>query len=374
MRVHRADAIALSTSQVMSRSKIEKLNPFEFKDAALFPEWYYCFKQNFSQTVLSGRDFCKYSLEDYRLRIYGSGEAIDTAVNSVEHQFHECLTTLLEDKNFVEKDQFLNRACVEHEIIPKIDLTCELNLSKIDRRQYELRKRAFHGDYQPLVNHLLAYSVSPRDIWQTFRQLFIFSPIRMNSKQLKKFCESITEAKASSNDIAKQIANWYDEMDESKPSWRPVKDYASKSDSKYDMNGNMGNHHAKASGKNGKQGNSKRKPFKSNSEAYTSAQSKYSNNGRFVAEKSILHMSKNEDISVYSTCTFILDTGSDVHTVNDKSLLTNVRPISQTINIGNPRTVDTIGTLQIKFKDGHQQILPDVYYIPYLPNILSFHG
>ena len=373
--VYRADAISLSISQVMSRSKIDKLNPFELTDAALFPEWYYYFKKNFLQAVYSGRDFCKCSPEDYRQKIYGSGEAIDSAVTSIEDLFHECLTILLENKSVVEQDQYLNRACVENEIIPQIDLTCEFNLLTLDRRQYELRKKAFQGDYKPLLNHLLAYSVSPKDIWQIFRQLFTLSSIKMDFKQQKEFCESITEAKKSLNDISKQIVYWFETMARSKPSWRPMKDTALKNDSRYDMNRTMGNnHHAKASGKNGKQGNFKKKPFKSNSEAYTSAQSKYLNNGRFVAEKSILHMSKNEDISVYSTCTFILDTGSDVHTVNDKSLLTNVRPISQTINIGNPRPVDTIGTLKIQFKDGHQQILPDVYYIPYLPNILSFHG
>ncbi|KAF7582860.1 Integrase core domain family protein [Clavispora lusitaniae] len=337
MRVHRADAIALSASQVMSRSRIEKLNPFEFKDEALFPEWYYCFKQNFSSAVPSGSEFCEYSFEDYRLSFYGSGEAIDTAVTAVQHQFNNCLKILLDKKPFVKRNQFLNRDYVENALIPKIDWTI---------------LRTF-----------------------TFRQLFTLSSIKMNHKQLKQFCESITEAKESSDDIEQQITNWYNEMEDSKPSWRPTKDNALQNDSKYDMTRTMGNnHHAKASGRYGKQGNSRKKPFNSNSEVYTSARSKHSNNERFVADKTILHMSKNEDVSIYSTCIFILDTGSDVHTVNDKSLLTNVRPISQTINIGNPRPVDTIGTLKIQFKDGHQQILPDVYYIPYLPNILSFHG
>lgn len=193
----------------MCLNDMDKLNPFELVDTALIREWYYCFKKKFLRKVRTGHEYCTLSLDQYRQRFQGLPAQIEHVVYSVEVFFSQCLHRLLED--FVEPNLFLSREYVENELLEKLEkMENEVErLVKIAMRQNELLRKAVAGDFRPLLNHLLAYSASPEDIWQTFIRIFVSLVPESKLEQVMEFAGSITEAKEHLPDVSKQISWWY---------------------------------------------------------------------------------------------------------------------------------------------------------------------
>ncbi|MDU5411039.1 MAG: reverse transcriptase domain-containing protein [Staphylococcus haemolyticus] len=374
--VHSAATTVQKVSQVMSRSKINEINPFDLNDEVFFPEWYYCFKINFVKAVPIAEDYFKYSLEDYRLRFNGLVGSINEAVNAVEQRFHECISHLLEEQSLIDPYTFCNREYVENELFADREINEIEDRVKIAIRYNILRAKAVHGDYQPLLNHLLAASTSPELIWQTFFRILTTSVTFLNPTQLEDFTKSVQLAMTRLTDVSTQIRRWYKTTELTRKLFCPTpKDTTRRSHSKNDDNRNMGKtRNAHTYVNNGTQGTHKRGPYKTNSDMHSNAQN-YQKLNKFKSSGTppVYLVYDNDDISVYPTRTFILDTGSSIHTVNDKALSSNVCSTNRMINHGGLRPVDTVGTLKIQLLDGHQLILPDVHYVPYLPNILSTH-
>lgn len=219
--VYRAEVYFRHIPKVIDNFNIKNLNPFELQDRVFFPEWYYCFKQNFLEAVPTGRDYCTLSFDEYRLRFYGGQDVIDHVSYSVDVFFNECLRELLEGKRFGECYERFTREYMENETIPNIDVDSLESRVKITARQDLLKKWAVQGNYMPLLNHLLAFSSTPQTVWKFFIEAFASKFRKLNGSQKKDFIKSITEAQKNGKGITNQIRSWYEEMQKDMLPWRP---------------------------------------------------------------------------------------------------------------------------------------------------------
>ncbi|EEQ39270.1 hypothetical protein CLUG_03398 [Clavispora lusitaniae ATCC 42720] len=368
--VYTASFVAQSIEQVMSRCVIEDLNPFEIKKKYHFQEWYYCFKRKFQTTFTSGEEFCTLSRAEYAKIFSGSEESIRQAVNCMDSCFHKCIHHLLQNKAFFTVPRILTREFLENEFIPSIkdsDTNAYLLANEMRREQLELR--ASHGDYQPLLFHLLALSASPEEIRRTFMR--VFTSKVSTPKQFTDYAKSFSEAASATQEIDQQIHFWFASIVDSHPHWLS-KDKTVSKESKFDNRRLEKAPPAQPHSHNGKRGNFRKKFSKPYSESSSKTNKSSGSNAGKANDGSLYLVSYNEDISVYPTCTFILDSASDIHITNDKTLLSHVRSTTREISHGVTHIVNTIGDMKIELSDGHQLVLPDVHYIPELPNIISF--
>ncbi|EEQ39087.1 hypothetical protein EJF18_40021 [Clavispora lusitaniae] len=204
-RLHLAEAV---TCPLLSRDEINQLSPFQLRHPAHIREWYYLFKRNFSMESPVFDDYCNLSCDEFRLRFEGSPAQIEYAISIVEMQFHDCLRMLLAD--FVGSVVLLVRDYVEDVLMENLEKSegKEVFSIQLTLRRNHLMKMAALGNFRPLLHHLLVYSATPEQIWQTFitsLTTWIPSPL----VRVDDFADSIAEAKKAGPDISTQISWWY---------------------------------------------------------------------------------------------------------------------------------------------------------------------
>ena len=204
-RLHLAEAV---TYPILSRDELNQLSPFQLRHPAHIREWYYLFKRNFLMESPVYHDYCNLSYDEFRLRFEGLPVQIENAASIVEMHFHDCLKILLED--FVGTIVLLFRDYVEDVLVGNLEKSegKEVFSIQLTLRRNQLMKMAALGNFRPLLYHLLAYSATPEQIWQTFitsLTTWIPSPL----VRVDDFADSIAEAKKAGPDISTQISWWY---------------------------------------------------------------------------------------------------------------------------------------------------------------------